>query len=64
MDLPRRTHQILKTVAVQHDTSIQALVAAAIIRRYPELNNPAIQPGDRVGGEPESRIKPPLGLSD
>lgn len=37
VDLPMETHRTLKIVAAQHDTSIQALIAAAIVRRYPEL---------------------------
>ena len=38
LDLPRDVHRTLKRLAVDGDTSVQALVVAAIMRAYPGLN--------------------------
>lgn len=37
LDLPRHMHRTLKRLAADEDTSVQALVSAAIHRAYPEL---------------------------
>jgi predicted DNA-binding ribbon-helix-helix protein len=37
LDLPRDMHRTLKRLAADEDTSVQALVSAAIQRQYPEL---------------------------
>jgi hypothetical protein len=37
LDLPRDMHRTLKRLAADEDTSVQALVSAAIHRVYPEL---------------------------
>jgi hypothetical protein len=37
LDLPRDMHRTLKRLAADEDTSVQALVSAAIQRAYPEL---------------------------
>lgn len=37
LDLPRDTHRTLKRLAADEDTSVQALVSAAIRQAYPEL---------------------------
>jgi hypothetical protein len=37
LDLPRDMHRTLKRLAADEDTSVQALVVAAIRRAYPEL---------------------------
>lgn len=37
LDLPRDMHRTLKRLAADEDTSVQALVSAAIVRAYPEL---------------------------
>jgi predicted transcriptional regulator len=37
LDLPRDMHRTLKRLAADEDTSVQALVSAAILRVYPEL---------------------------
>jgi predicted DNA-binding ribbon-helix-helix protein len=37
LDLPRDMHRTLKRLAADEDTSVQALVAAAIQRAYPQL---------------------------
>ena len=39
VDLPADLHKTLKVTAAQHDTSVQALLLAAIHRTYPELTN-------------------------
>jgi len=38
LDLPRNVHRTLKRLAVDEDTSLQALVLAAIMQTYPDLN--------------------------
>ncbi len=37
VDLPADLHKALKVTAAQHDTSVQALLLAAIHRAYPDL---------------------------
>jgi hypothetical protein len=37
LDLPRDMHRTLKRLAADEDTSVQALVMAAILRAYPDL---------------------------
>jgi hypothetical protein len=37
LDLPRDMHRTLKRLAADEDTSVQALVSAAILRAYPDL---------------------------
>ncbi|MCA2261275.1 MULTISPECIES: hypothetical protein [Mycobacteriaceae] len=37
LDLPRGMHRTLKRLAADEDTSVQALVSAAIVGAYPEL---------------------------
>ncbi|ARV85402.1 hypothetical protein LFT51_29045 (plasmid) [Mycobacterium intracellulare subsp. chimaera] len=37
LDLPRDMHRTLKRLAADEDTSVQALVSAAILRTYPDL---------------------------
>jgi predicted DNA-binding ribbon-helix-helix protein len=37
LDLPRDMHRTLKRLAADEETSVQALVMAAILRAYPEL---------------------------
>ncbi|GLC11129.1 hypothetical protein Mkiyose1665_57440 [Mycobacterium kiyosense] len=37
VDLPADLHKTLKVIAAQHDTSVQALLLAAIHRTYPDL---------------------------
>lgn len=37
LDLPRAVHRTLKRVAADEDTSLQALVMAAILQTYPDL---------------------------
>jgi len=37
LDLPRSVHRTLKRLAADEDTSLQALVVAAILRTYPDL---------------------------
>jgi len=37
LDLPREVHRTLKRLAADEDTSVQALVVAAILRAYPDL---------------------------
>lgn len=37
VDLPADLHKALKVTAAQHDTSVQALLLAAIHRTYPDL---------------------------
>lgn len=37
LDLPRDMHRTLKKLAAEQDTSVQALVVAAIRRAYPDL---------------------------
>ena len=37
LDLPRDVHRTLKRLAADEDTSVQALVVAAILRAYPDL---------------------------
>lgn len=37
VDLPADLHRTLKITAAQHDTSVQALIMAAICQTYPEL---------------------------
>lgn len=37
LDLPRDIHRTLKRLAVDEDTSVQALVVTAILRVYPDL---------------------------
>jgi hypothetical protein len=37
VDLPPRTHRILKIIAINADTSVQALLLASISRTYPQL---------------------------
>lgn len=37
LDLPRDMHRALKRLAADEDTSVQALVMAAILRIYPDL---------------------------
>ncbi|MBV8347326.1 MAG: hypothetical protein JOZ49_07285 [Mycolicibacterium sp.] len=37
LDLPRDMHRTLKRLAADQDTSVQALVSAAILRAYPDL---------------------------
>ena len=37
VDLPRDLHRTLKRLAADADTSVQALVSAAILQAYPDL---------------------------
>ena len=37
LDLPRDVHRTLKRLAADADTSVQALVSAAILQAYPDL---------------------------
>lgn len=37
LDLPRDVHRTLKRLAADEDTSVQALLLAAILRAYPDL---------------------------
>ena len=37
LDLPRHVHRTLKRLAADQDTSLQALVVAAILQTYPDL---------------------------
>jgi predicted DNA-binding ribbon-helix-helix protein len=37
LDLPRDMHRTLKRLAADEDTSVQALVSAAILQAYPDL---------------------------
>jgi hypothetical protein len=37
LDLPRSVHRTLKRLAADEDTSLQALVVAAILQTYPDL---------------------------
>ena len=37
LDLPRDLHRTLKLLAAEADTSVQALVSAAILLAYPDL---------------------------
>lgn len=37
LDLPREQYRLLKVLAVECDTSVQALTSAAIAQTYPEL---------------------------
>jgi hypothetical protein len=37
LDLPRSTHRTLKRLAADEDTSLQALVVAAILQTHPDL---------------------------
>ncbi len=37
LDLPRSVHRTLKRLAADEDTSLQALLVAAILQTYPEL---------------------------
>jgi hypothetical protein len=37
LDLPRGVHRTLKRLAADADTSLQALVVAAILQTYPDL---------------------------
>jgi len=37
LDLPRASHRALKRLAADEDTSVQALVVAAILQAYPDL---------------------------
>jgi hypothetical protein len=37
LDLPRTVHRTLKRLAADEDTSLQALVVAAILQTYPDL---------------------------
>jgi hypothetical protein len=37
LDLPRAVHRTLKRLAADEDTSLQALVVAAILQTYPDL---------------------------
>lgn len=37
LDLPRHMHRTLKRLAADEDTSVQALVMAAILQTYPDL---------------------------
>jgi hypothetical protein len=37
LDLPRPVHRTLKRLAADEDTSLQALVVAAILQAYPDL---------------------------
>jgi hypothetical protein len=37
LDLPRGVHRTLKRLAADEDTSLQALVVAAIVQTYPDL---------------------------
>lgn len=37
LDLPRDMHRILKRLAADEETSVQALVTAAIVRSHPDL---------------------------
>lgn len=37
LDLPRDMHRTLKRLAADEDTSVQALVSAAVVRAYPDL---------------------------
>ena len=37
LDLPRDSHRTLKRLAADADTSVQALVSAAILQAYPDL---------------------------
>jgi hypothetical protein len=37
LDLPRQVHRTLKRLAADEDTSLQALVVAAILQTYPDL---------------------------
>lgn len=39
VDLPADLHKTLKVTAAQHDTSVQALLLAAIHRAHPEFTN-------------------------
>lgn len=38
LDLPRPVHRTLKRLAADEDTSLQALVVAAILQTYPDLS--------------------------
>jgi hypothetical protein len=41
VDVPRRMHRMLKRLAAERDTSVQALIFTAIVRKHPEITNRA-----------------------